>query len=302
MSTSAEELFAQSSFAAPDCIVVATALTDLEYLTPAAIAQAQAAHAELIFVHAVVPDELPVKATYYNPLKADRDARLTLEVLARHIRARGLACTTIVRHGAVRDVVDEVVQEKAAGRLILGNCSHAQETAGRLGRTARQLLSHQWIPVSCVRPGQGQPRAGNGASRRVLYPVTGEPEHGRLVHDLVKYLHAELLVLHEGRGERDATRITGHCAVDCPLGLKPGARWIAADVMSGSLIAEIAQTEDADLIVLDGPSLFDPERTLGLLEDLLSRYDGEILIAQSLMPKRAGSSLSALRIVASAAL
>lgn len=302
MSSSVEELFAQGSFAAPDLIVVATALTDLEFLTPAAIAQAHAAHAELIFVHAVVPDELPVKATYYNPLKADRDARLTLEVLARHIRARGLACTTIVRHGSVRDVVDEVVQEKAAGRLVLGSCSHPQEPAGRLGQTARQLLSHQWIPVSCVRPGQGPVSTGKDTSRRVLYPVTGESDHGHLVHDLVKYLHAELVVLREGRGEQTAARINGHCAADCPLGLKPVAQWIAADVIHGALIAETARAQNADLIVLDGPSLFDPERMLGLLEDLLSRYDGEILIAQSLMPKRGGSALSALRIVESATL
>jgi nucleotide-binding universal stress UspA family protein len=299
MSTRVEELFAESSFAAPDRIVVATALTDLEYLAPAAIAQAQMADAELIFVHAVVEDELPVRATYYNPLKADRDARLTLEVLARHIRARGLSCTTVVRHGTVRDVIDEVVQEQGAGRLVAGTCSHALEPNGRLGRTARQIMAHQWIPVSCARPGRSDRPGGNDAPRRILYPVVGELEHGHLVHDLAKYLHAELLLMHEGREEQVAARVNGHCAVDCPLGLKPRSRRIAAHRIDAKLIAETAHANEADMIVLDGPALFDPEQMFCLLEELLERYDGEVLVAQSLLPKRDAASWSSLHVISS---
>jgi nucleotide-binding universal stress UspA family protein len=299
MSTRVEELFEQSSFAAPDHIVVATALTDLEYLVPAAIAQAQEAHAELIFVHAVVEGELPVTATYHNPLKADRDARLTLEIAARHIRARGLGCTALVRHGAVRDVVDEVVQERAAGRLIIGNRSRPQKTARALGLTARQLLTHQWIPVSCARPGQMERHAGSDTPRRILYPVAGELEHGHLVHDLAKYLHADLLVLHEGSEERAAARILGHCAVNCPLGLKPGARWIATERIEAKSIAETAHSNEINLIVLDGPALFDPERMFRLLEELLHIYDGEVLVGQSLLPRRDASSWPSLRILSS---
>jgi len=278
MSTRVEELFAQRSLAAPDCIVVATALTDLEYLTPTAIAQAQESHAELIFVHALVEDEPPAKAAYYNSLKAHRDARLALEVAARHVRTCGLGCTALVRHGAVRDVVGEVVQEKTAGRLIIGNRSRPQEKASALGQTARQLLTHQWIPVSCARPGQMGRHVGNGTPRRILYPVAGELEHGHLAHDLAKYFRADLLVPHEGSEERAAARILGHCAVNCPLGLKPSARWIATEKIEAKSIAETAHSNEINLIVLDGPALFDPERMFRLLEELLNIYYGEVLV------------------------
>ncbi len=300
MPTRVEELFAQSSFAAPDRIVVATALTDLEYLAPEAIAQAQAAHAELIFVHALVPGELPVKATYYNPLKADRDARLTLEVLARHIRARGLQCATVVRHGAVRDVLDEVIQERAAGRLLIGNGSQAVDSSARLGSVARQLLTHQWIPVSCTRPRQGESEPAVFAPRKILYPIPQEAskaDHAHLVHDLTKYFHSELLVLHEGKKEQAADRVAGHCALNCPLGLQPSAQWIAGEGIDAKLILATAEKTGADLIVLDGPALFDPEGAFGLLEELLQGFDGHVLVAQSLMPKCDASSLSALRII-----
>jgi hypothetical protein len=78
---------AEAGLAAPGKIVVATDLTDTEYLLPHAIAQANAAGASLILVHAVLPHEsMPVETgavPYYDPLRMDRDARLMLDSLAR---------------------------------------------------------------------------------------------------------------------------------------------------------------------------------------------------------------------------
>ena len=115
----------ESTFAAPGKIVVATDLTDTEYLLPHAIAQAKASTASLVLVHAVLPHEsMPVETgavPYYDPLRMDRDARLMLDSLARDIRAQGVECVAAVRHGFVPDVVAEVVKNSGAGRLIGGN-------------------------------------------------------------------------------------------------------------------------------------------------------------------------------------
>ena len=52
----------EATFAAPCKIVVATDLTDTEYLLPHAIAQAKASNASLVLVHAVLPHEsMPVE-------------------------------------------------------------------------------------------------------------------------------------------------------------------------------------------------------------------------------------------------
>src|ERR1700689_1721778 len=71
-----------STFTAPGKIVVATDLTDTEYLLPHAIAQAKASGASLILTHAVLPHEsMPFETgaiPYYDPLRMDRAARLML--------------------------------------------------------------------------------------------------------------------------------------------------------------------------------------------------------------------------------
>src|ERR1700691_3309445 len=103
-----------SAFAAPGKIVVATDLTDTEYLLPHAIAQAKSSGAALILVHAVLPHEsMPVETgavPYYDPLRMDRDARLLLDQLVRDVRAQGVECVAAVRHGFVPDVIAEIVK------------------------------------------------------------------------------------------------------------------------------------------------------------------------------------------------
>jgi len=287
MSTRLEEFFAQSSFAAPDCIVVATALSDLEYLVPQAIAEAEAAHAELAFVHAIVQGELPVQATYYNPLKADRDARLTLEVMARHVRARGLTCVTAVRHGAVRDVVDEMVQETCAGRLLLGARSKDVRAIAGLGSVSRQLLTHQWIPVSCVSPGKDGGARAQLAPKTILYPVTSSKataDYTKLVRDLSKYFHAELVVMHASKDGAMASLTAGSCAAACPLGLWPEAKRIVKPEVNAKAILETAHGIGADLILLDRPDLFDSEPGLQMISEVVHTADCQILVGHCVTP------------------
>lgn len=263
-----EDGFARSCYAAPDRIVVATALTDLEFLVPEAIAHAEAARAGLVFVHAIVPGEPPAKATYYNPLKADRDARLTLEVLSRHIRARNIACTVAVRHGSPLEVMEEFLHERASGRLMIGRRATAEGDTNVLGRTAAQLLLQTPIPV-CALPPQdvsattGKPvverakrdeamRPGQNP-RTILYPVGeqgGNPEGVRFALDLAQYFQAELIQLQISRiGNIDAAP----SSVSCSEGLWPRMRRMTRTDGSVAGLLQAARETSASMLLVEAP-------------------------------------------------
>src|ERR1700735_3808818 len=146
----------RSTFTAPGKIVVATDLTDTEYLLPHAIAQAKSSGAALILVHAVLPHEsMPVETgavPYYDPLRMDRDARLLLDQLVRDVLTHGVECAAVVRHGFVPDVVTDVVRNTHAGRLILGTHGRRGLKKFVLGSVARQLLETVDIPVCTIGP------------------------------------------------------------------------------------------------------------------------------------------------------
>lgn len=309
-----EEWFARSSYAAPDVIVVATSLTDLDSLVPQAIAEAASAHAELVFVHAIAPDRARSSTANLNPYKADRDARLALEVVSRQVRSHGLSCRVVVRHGAVRDVVEEQIQECGAGRLLLS--ARAKDGSGsesaRLGSTARRLLAHQRIPVSCVSSFM-QPRAeASFVPRKILYPLVPKPsQHGRsschreqpLAQELSKYFRAQLIVLEQAKKECRATDQLGSCLFDCPMGLWPQAERWTLPVVDAAAILRAAREHAVDWIVLDRATALDPEPLMAEVEAVMAGATCPVLIVQSIAPVEEGLvPLSALSIERSGAI
>jgi len=260
MRTGIEDYFVRSCYAAPDRILVATALTDLEYLAPQAVAQAQAAQAELVFVHAIEAGAPSAQATYYNPLKADRDARLTLEVLARHIRIRNIACSTVVRHGEPAEVLEEVLRERPAGRLLMGAHATSDASGGSLGRTASSLLLQTPVPV-CVLPShvvrQSQTGLGQESIKEphsILYPV-GEhgphPEGIRFALDLAQYFHAELILLQIAAPGRTAA---DPLATTCSAGLWPHIRHIRSSEGNADSVLHVLRETEAGMLLVEAPS------------------------------------------------
>src|SRR5260370_8186330 len=103
------------ALAAPDRILVATDLTDTEYLVPYVIAQAQVAGAGITLVHAILPS---------NPVPSDlaaivRDARVMLHGVARQIESRGITCNAAVREGRSSEVIPEELDRTDPTRPIL---------------------------------------------------------------------------------------------------------------------------------------------------------------------------------------
>jgi nucleotide-binding universal stress UspA family protein len=187
--------------AAPHKIVVATDLTDTDYLLPHAMAQAKVCNASLILVHAVLPHEsMPVETgaiPFYDPLRMDRDARLMLDGIARDIRSRGIECVAAVRHGFVPDVVAEVVKNSGAGRLILGTHGRRGLKKFVLGSVARQLLETVDIPVCTIGP-RAHKKADAGLPV-ILHPVSLSGMHessAALSISLGRQFHAQVNLLH----------------------------------------------------------------------------------------------------------
>jgi nucleotide-binding universal stress UspA family protein len=255
----------ETAFAAPGKIVVATDLTDTEYLLPHAIAQAKASGASIILVHAVLPHEsMPVETgavPYYDPLRMDRDARLMLDSLGRDIRAQGVECVAAVRHGFVPDIVAEVVKNSGAGRLILGTHGRRGLKKFVLGSVARQLLETVEIPVCTVGP-----RAHRKTSETpvaILHPVSLAGMHessAALSIRLGQQFGAQVTLLHVimpgSAVSRDPGGAIGAATVELerliPVEAQ-GFTHVHAKIALGSVVQEIltaAHESAAGLIVL----------------------------------------------------
>jgi nucleotide-binding universal stress UspA family protein len=255
----------RSTFTAPGKIVVATDLTDTEYLLPHAIAQAKASNASLVLVHAVLPHEsMPVETgavPYYDPLRMDRDARLMLDSLARDIREQGVECVAAVRHGFVPDVVADVVKNSGAGRLILGTHGRRGLKKFVLGSVARQLLETVEIPVCTIGPRAH--RRTTEAHGTILHPVSLAGMHetsAALSIGLGRQLGAQVLLLHVIVPGPAVSRDPGSAVTVAnqelerliPEDARDRTR-VQARIAPGSVVQEIlsaAQEFEAGLIVL----------------------------------------------------
>lgn len=254
-----------ATFAEPGKIVVATDLTDTEYLLPHAIAQARASNASLILVHAVLPHEsLPVETgavPYYDPLRMDRDARLMLDSLTRDVKAQGVECIAAVRHGFVPDIIADVVRNSGAGRLILG--THGRRGLKRfvLGSVARQLLETVDIPVCTVGPRAH--KKTTEAPAMILHPVSLAGMHevsAALSMNLGEQFGAEVTLLHVIMPGPAVTRDPGGAVKAATEELERlipdtarGRTRVQVKIALGNVVQEIlaaAQATEAGLIVL----------------------------------------------------
>jgi nucleotide-binding universal stress UspA family protein len=254
-----------TAFAAPGKIVVATDLTDAEYLLPHAIAQARASGASLILTHAVLPHEsMPVETgaiPYYDPLRMDRDARLMLDGLARDVQGQGIDCIAAVRHGFVPDVVAAVVKNTGAGRLILGTHGRRGLKKFVLGSVARQLLETVDIPVCTVGP-----RAHRRTPQSpgiILHPASLAGMHetsAALSIGLGRQFGAQVLLLHLVTPSPVVAKNPGAAVAAAKAELEKlvpddAQVWtqVEARIAVGSVVQEIlsaAQQAEAGLIVL----------------------------------------------------
>jgi nucleotide-binding universal stress UspA family protein len=209
MQYTAENCFQTRVLAAPDHILVATDLTDSDYLIPHVIAQAKVGNARVTLFHAVPPvDSLPLESgaiPYIDQTKIDREVHLMLEGMAREIQAKGILCGTSVKHGYAGDAICAEICRTGAGRLIMGTHGRRKLAQMALGSVANELLARVEIPIFAVGPharGESEhviPQHEHAKPRMILHPVSFKGDYRRgvcLALDLAQTYRARLTLMH----------------------------------------------------------------------------------------------------------
>jgi nucleotide-binding universal stress UspA family protein len=257
-------------FTAPDKIVVATDLTDLDYLIPYAIAQCEACGASLVLSHVIPPVEsVSLEAAVVLIADAARaasqqllhEARQILGEVAAKVRAAGIDCEIVIRYGHPRDVVTEVVEQLHAGRLVLGTHGRLNLKKFFLGSTAHEILKSVKVPVWTVGP-HARPFA-HGQPCRILHPVSlssGYQETAKLAVKLGQFYKAEITLLHvlprDVHAEYASERLVRWTTFELGRLIPDEAPlWTTASIMveAGEVVEQILRTAEklrADLIVM----------------------------------------------------
>jgi len=197
----------QAELVAPKRILLATDLTDGDFLIPHAVAQARASGAAVTVLHAILPSEtLPLDAhggmgcagSVSGWMGSEEETRLRLEAMCAEIESAGVKCDSVARHGLPADVLQDEIEKGNATRLIMA--SHGRGKWGQLlmGSVANQLLGRIQIPAFVVGPkSAGCPQ--HETLRKILHPVSLNGNYRQGIHlalALASTLHAELTLLH----------------------------------------------------------------------------------------------------------
>jgi nucleotide-binding universal stress UspA family protein len=219
MTTLGSENTATIDLVFPKRILVATDLTDGEFLIPHAVAQAKASGAMVTLVHAIQPFEaLPLGVASLDFVdwdKVEEDTEVEMLSLAGKIEAAGVSCDVIAKRGFAVDVVQEQIKASHATRLIMA--SHGRGKWGQLmmGSVANQLLGNTPIPVFVVGP-RSAPFPNHASPKKILHPVSldGNYRAGvELAVTLARSFDAELTLVHIPDRDLEASFRPGctHC-------------------------------------------------------------------------------------------
>lgn len=255
---------------APEKILVATDLTDIDYLLPNAIAQCQFGGASLILLHVIPPVEsvsledsvsIITDAAKARAEKVFRHAEEILAEACAQARAAGVDCEMMIRSGYPCHIVTEVAGKVRAGRLILGTHGRRNIKKFFLGSTAHEILKSIPIPVWTVGP-HARP-FHHGRPGRILHPVSlssGYQESARLALTLAKFYQAEVTLLHvvprDVQSSSASARLTEWTTFELERLVPEDAPiWTTALIMveAGEIVQEIlraAEMLQPDLIVM----------------------------------------------------
>jgi nucleotide-binding universal stress UspA family protein len=217
MNTVDDRTSASRTLVVPEKILVATDLTDAEYLVPHAVAQARACGATLTLVHVIPPGAalaLDARAIPFEDAAAMAgEAATSLEAMAAGIRRVGIACDTHIVYGFPREQIAAVAREIGAGRILAGTHGRRNLRKFFLGSVAHEILRSAEVPVFTIGP-QAHEASSFGAPRKILHPVSlcsGYQEGARIAFELAQFYRADLTLLHilsrEVQKQPDAGRL-----------------------------------------------------------------------------------------------
>lgn len=254
------------AFVVPDKILVATDLSDVEYLIPHAVAQARACGSSLTFVHVIPPGEaIPLDASaipYLDVAEMKEEARDLLERAADRIRSAGIPCDVVIVEGNPRDQIKAQAEELHAGRILAGTHGRRHLKKLLLGSVAHEILRTAEVPVCTIGP-HAHEASSFGAPRKILHPVSlcaGYEGSARTALEMAQFYGAEITLLHvlsrSVQSQPDADRVMAWTKSELRRAVpEEAALWTHATVQVeiGDVVEEVlsvAMEMEADLIVL----------------------------------------------------
>jgi nucleotide-binding universal stress UspA family protein len=254
------------SFLVPDRILVATDLTDTEYLIPHAVAQARACGSSLTLVHVIPPGQaIPLDASaipYLDVAEMKQEAEQTLKRVAAQAEAAGIPCDIVVAEGNPRERIVALAGETKAGRLLAGTHGRRHLKKFLLGSVAHEILRSAEIPVCTIGP-HAHEASSFGAPRKILHPVSlcsGYEDSARMAIEMAQFYRADITLLHvlgrNVKSQPDSDRVVAWTRSEmqrlvpeeAPLWSKVIVQVEIGDVVDESL--NVAADINADLIVL----------------------------------------------------
>ncbi|MES2390390.1 MAG: universal stress protein [Acidobacteriota bacterium] len=266
MSDCTMQLSKRTMLSTPDRLLVATDLSDLDWLVPHAIAQAKAYNAPITFVHAIssvyaASLEL-VERTGEDPARLVKEVRRALADIVTRVESEGIVCSTAVRVGTPSEVIREQLLMPGSARIIMGTHGRGKLRQLALGSVAHALIAQGDVSIFIVGP-QAHNSSKNPSPRHILHPVSfiGDYKDGaRLAFDLAARYNADVTLVHvlgpEAQKDIYPTRVIDW-AKDALLQLIPDAQQFAGttrvEVVFGKVAEQILAGADksaADWIVL----------------------------------------------------
>jgi len=263
-----------SAFVNPARILVATDLTDGDYLVPHAVAQAKASGACVMLIHAVLPANAFSMAAgcapYPDEMMVDREVQLQLQGMARQIERQGVSCEIFFKHGFAAEVIAYKLKTTRAARLIMGTHGRGRLGQFALGSVAKELLGSVDVPVFVVGP-HALDAADQATPRRILHPVSliGDyKKSAEIAFELARTYNAQLTLLHvlapdaEPTVNRERSLVWSEKALLALLANGQGLTTsIQARATHGNVVEEVlnaATQTNADWIVLGVDGGFQP--------------------------------------------
>jgi nucleotide-binding universal stress UspA family protein len=279
----------------PDRILVATDLSDADYLVPHAIAQARACGAALTFVHVIPPGEalsLDARAISCEDSAAmAEEAKKALDAIGQRIRDLGIQCDVRIVPGFPRDQIAAVAADIGAGRILAGTHGRRHLRHFFLGSVAHEILRSADVPVFTVGP-NAREASYFGAPRRILHPVSlaaGFEHSALLAVQFAQFYRAEITLLHVlspgTRSEQDAERIVEWTKSQLQrLVPDEAVLWtrVTPHVEVGDVVDEVLSVSaeiDADLIILgvNSDASFYPARRDDTVYKIIARAKSPVL-------------------------
>jgi nucleotide-binding universal stress UspA family protein len=192
-----------SRWARPSVILVATDLSDLDRLMPAALQEGQESGARLILLHVLASGiGMSIDAIgmpYYDPAAAIDFAAKTLEPWRTKAIDQKVACDVLIREGNAAQQIATAIRQFNVDRILLGTRSRSKVSKLLLGSVAEQVLRSVNIPVITVGP-EAHLAVGSDDQQAVVLHATTLRETSRpsaaLACQIASSQKAKLVLLH----------------------------------------------------------------------------------------------------------